>query len=129
MNPGPYTVVRQRKRADCGITVLSSYLHIPYEDVYVKALLVSPRFAKHGLTIKHLIAIAALLKRTLAIKRRPSLEDDSGILGVTWKSGYGHWVVLLEGKILDGDPPQVWDAADYMQAYSGRPGWLVTEDK
>jgi len=130
------TIVAQRKDADCGVTALSSYLHIAYEDVYVAAVAVQPNVSKCGLYAREVLDIADLLGRPLKIKRRPNLDSDSGILGINYVNakgkikGDGHWVVLIDGKLLDGQPPQLWDdAEEYLATQRARAGWLLTEDE
>jgi hypothetical protein len=107
---------------------MSAYLHIPYEDVYVAVMAIQPSLAKKGILLRHILAAAEALNRPLKVIRRPNLEDDSGVLGVMWTKTTGHWVVLLEGKILDSDPPQLWDASEYLATFKAKPGWLLTED-
>ena len=124
-------IVGQRKKGDCGIAALASYLHLPYEDVYATAVRLDPRCGKFGITMRNLVVVAGAFSRRLKIVRKPDLEEDCGVLRVNYSDGCGHFVVLRRGQIFDVDPPGAWDLEEYLKPKPSRQdttGWLLTED-
>jgi len=129
-------IQNQRRAHDCGVAALASYLSTPYEDVYVAAVAVSPRFCKgDGLTIKAMLVIAKAFGRPLVRVpwQRVDLDDDTGVLGINWNNpkahggAIGHWVVLRTGTIGDPQGSRVEDASDYLAFMGGRVGTLLKE--
>ena len=123
----------QRRSGDCGLAALSTYCTIPYEDVYVAAIKVDPRLPKRGTTVTELIAVAKKLGRTFTRVhyRKVDLDEDEGVLGVTWNwtKSHGHWVVLMGGMIIDPgqNPATAMKAGEYLSAMDGRGGTLLTD--
>lgn len=127
-----YRLIEQRREGDCGLAALANYLHVRYEDLYIEAVKVHPQIRKgDGLLLRHLQEIAKRVAHPLRIVRRCDLEADKGVLGVLWNNtkrqyGTGHWVVLIEGKILDG--AELYNSEEYLIEKNARPGWLLTEE-
>lgn len=122
-------ITEQRTDGDCGLAALSTLTGQSYEDVYVACARVE-RVARGrlGLTLDDLIQTAAKLGVTLARKRRPDLDEDDGILSLTWieKRKYrGHYVVLRNGLVIDGKT--VMPVDEYLVTEQAKPGHLLME--
>ena len=125
----------QRRSFDCGVACVAMFCHVDYMD----ALYVAQRIAKQelykGLNVRQVRAIAAELQRPLRVVNYKvvDLDEDAGILGITYNvkpvGGYGHWVVLRHGTIIEPDPaaPRVWDADIYLKTSNARHGALLAE--
>lgn len=129
-------LVEQRRDEDCGITAISHYFAMRYEDVFVAAVRANPHWKRDGgLSIAQMISTARRLGRRLRAVhwRHVDLEESSGILTVNWNQpkehdgSYGHWVVLREGHILDAAPLALHDASEFLTQYNGRVGTLLIE--
>lgn len=126
-------LVSQRTSRDCGVAVLSMWLHVSYEDVYALAV---KRFGanlkKFGLSLRDMRGLAKTLGHPMRTvhHRKVDIEEDSGILGINGARMVtgGHWVVLRKGTIIDPDKAQVWDAQEYVTVHQARVGSLLTED-
>ncbi len=126
----------QRRDKDCGIAALASLLHLRYEDAYAAALIAEPRWRRNGgLSVRGIVETAAALGFRLGRvhHRRVDLETMRGALIVNWNDpkkmgGYGHCVILDEGRILDprDDPQGIYDADEYLTLNNGRVGTLLT---
>lgn len=126
----PHPLVEQRKPFDCGVAAMSSWMRLPYEDVYAVAVSAYRRRLHHGLWAYQMRDIAKKLGRPLKTihYRRIDLDEDAGILGINWDSGgSGHWVVLRRGTILDPFQAWAWDADEYLTVNQGRVGSLLTD--
>lgn len=106
------------------------FLGASYEDVYIAAAK-TERWArgKKGLTIQNVIEMAGRLGVPLRRKVRPDLDDDDGILNVSWPksrdSFSGHFVVLYNGMIVDPAGPFVLPHDEWFRQHDGRPGHLL----
>lgn len=130
-------IEQQRRPHDCGVAVLSSFLAVPYEDMYVAGAVVAPGFAQDGgLSIDDMLKMAKAYKRDLVRVhwRKVDLKRDSGILGVNWdrsqwkKHGAcGHWVILSAGTVIDPSDLAYDLAPVYLKKYKGRAGTLLRE--
>lgn len=113
---------------DCVVASLASYLGKPYEQVVAAAGRVYPYFWRTGLENKQALAIAKNLKCSARWVRDYDIDEDSGVLGVSYIVGRReHAVLLLEGRIyeLEDSPATCWEPAAYMAAHGARPGLLL----
>lgn len=127
----------QRGSNDCGVSALASFFDLPYEDIYMAAVKLSPAFARKrdGLTIAAMLAIAKAAGRPLTrvYWRHVDLDEHTGVLGVNWNypkkhgGAVGHWVVLRAGTIIDPSGPSHDNAWDYLAKQQGREGTLLKE--
>lgn len=130
-------ITRQMADHDCGVAVLSTFLSIPYGDVYVAGAIVAPGFARNGgLSIDQMLKMARMYRRPMERVhwRKVNLSTDCGILGVNWdKSQWkkhgaaGHWVILSRGTVIDPSDLSYDLAVDYLTKYKGRAGTLLRE--
>ena len=127
MPPSP--LVAQRKQFDCGVAAFAMLFHLPYEDAYALAIAHIGVKVRRGMCLYELRTLAKRIGRPLRTvhHRKVDLEEDSGILGVNWAKGGGHWVVLRKGTIVDPAQAQTWDADEYLALHEGRVGSLLTE--
>jgi ABC-type bacteriocin/lantibiotic exporter with double-glycine peptidase domain len=142
---GP-TIVRQRRRSDCGLAALANLLQVTYEDAYVEAVKVSAKGVRtNGLLMRELVEIAKRLGRQLRPlhfqRVRALLKDEeqwSGILGINWTAQHdgcakcdpiGHWVTVHKGVVMDPDdnPPRAYDPDEYIALHPGRWGYALVE--
>lgn len=125
----PMKLVAQRKQFDCGIACLATYFHLPYEDAYALAIAHIGVKVRRGMCLYELRTLAKKIGRpmTTVHHKKVDLDEDSGILGVNWTKGGGHWVVLRKGTIVDPAEAQTWEAEEYLAVNGGRVGSLLTE--
>lgn len=126
----------QRRDKDCAIAALASLLHLQYEDVYAAALIAEPHWKRTGgLSVRGIVQAAEALgfKLGRVHHRHVDLETMRGLLIVNWNEpkkmgGYGHCVILDEGRILDprDNPQGIYDADEYLALNGGRVGTLLT---
>jgi hypothetical protein len=117
---------------DCVLASLSAYLGKPYEEVVAAAGRVYPLFWRVGLENKHAIRVARRLGRRVRWVRDYDIDEDSGVLGITYNVGRAeHAVLLLEGRIfeLEDKPINAWEPAAYLTANNARAGLLLVEVK
>ena len=126
----------QRRSNDCGVAALATFLDIPYVDIFIGAVAVSDRFARHndGLTVRAMLDVAAAYGRPLKRLhyRRVDLYEHVGVLGINWHQdtwrihgGSGHWVVLRCGTVIDPSGPSYHDPDEYLTVNRGRVGTLL----
>lgn len=96
--------------SDCGLAALAMALGVPYERVFQAA----PLAAREGLTARQLQAVATKLGARLRSKRDVDLYADTGILGIEFSRGPGHWCYLHAGTLVDPDDTTLWDVDDYL---------------
>lgn len=113
---------------DCVLSAMSAYLGKPYEEVVAAAGKVYPNFARVGIENKDAIRIARRLKVPVRWARDFDIDDDSGVLGITYHVGRNeHAVLLLEGRIyeLEDKPITSWEPAAYLAAHGACAGLLL----
>jgi ABC-type bacteriocin/lantibiotic exporter with double-glycine peptidase domain len=122
-------LVLQRASGDCGIAALASLIEQSYEDVYVATAAVDKKArGRNGIHLGALCDIAKRLGVQLAPKRRYSLEEDEGLLVVTWapgsrhEVGCAHLVALGHGVIVDPADGVVLPADEYLVREQATPG-------
>ena len=119
----------QRSSGDCSVAALAMYLGVSYEDALEAATAESLKPHRRGMYNTQIVKAAARLKVALVVKRRFSLEHDSGIL-----SGYvfdgvrpsGHVVVLRWGLLIDPDGGELWEPDDYERTHQAEWTTLLT---
>jgi hypothetical protein len=130
-NPIPDVVIHMTPRLrsnDCAIWALHTLLHIPYDQVQLMVAKVDKKAGGQGLTWTQVKNVAKKLGTSLTMHRKYELDEDTGILGVTFiedKPPVYHAVVLSGGKVFDVDGT-VWDADDYRVAKAAEFGTLLT---
>ena len=107
--PPPCVVVKpQLHAADCGLAVLAMALGLPYEQVFQAA----PLAAREGLTPRQLQAVATKLGARLLAQYDFDHHDATGIYGLDYAHGHGHWAYLLAGSLIDPSDGTIWDDPD-----------------
>lgn len=114
-------LVLQRAVGDCAIAALATLIEQSYEDVYLAAALVDRKTrGRNGMYLGKVLAVAAHVGVTLKLKRRYSLDEDEGLLVVTWapgsrhEVGTPHLVALGHGVIVDPADGVVLPADEYL---------------
>lgn len=130
--PSPSVVQLTPKHGlrDCVIASMSAYLGKPYEQVVGAAAQVYPNFWKIGLENKHTLAVARKLGTPLKIVRDYDIDEDSGLLTITYHAGKNeHMVLLLEGRIyeLEDAPVTRWEADAYLTSHGAKAGLLMVQ--
>jgi hypothetical protein len=113
---------------DCVVSALAAYLNRPYEEVVAAAAHVYPNFWKIGLENPHTVRIARRLKCPVKWVMDYDIDEDSGVLGISYNVGTNeHAVLLLEGRIVELEDKQLttWEPAAYLTAHNARPGRLL----
>lgn len=126
-------IVRQRGDQDCGIACLAMYAEVSYEDAYVAVTRVDRvTRGKRGLDNRELVRAAKYLGIVLVPTRKFDLDDDEGILRVRWNGKAnakanpgGHYVVVLEGRVLCPKDSIGLAWRDYLERNDGRLGTLL----
>jgi hypothetical protein len=127
-------LVLQRAFGDCAIAAIATWTETTYEDVYVAAALIDKKY--RGRSGVHLAAIQRILK-ILGVSVKPvrerNLDDDEGLLVVTWtagsrhESGTDHLVALAHGIIVDPADGLILPADEYLAREQANPGTLLVE--
>lgn len=128
--PAAISFVPKHGLKDCYVSALAAYLEKPYEEVVAAASRVYPNFWKLGIENKDAVRIARRLGKKVRWVRDYDLEDDSGVLIITYHVGRNeHVVLLLEGRIveLEDKPVSSWEPAAYLAAHGARVGMLLVE--
>ena len=110
------------------MAALATLVEQSYEDVYFAAATVDRKTrAKSGICFPALIAIGKKLGLLLQLKRRAQLDEDEGLLAVTWQKPHGHpfdahLVALSYGVIADPADGIVLPADEYLTRYKATAG-------
>jgi ABC-type bacteriocin/lantibiotic exporter with double-glycine peptidase domain len=121
-------VVQQRFPMDCGVACLAMICGVSYENALVAVAQDTPNVCISGMWTKQFQAAAKRLGYRLRQKRRPDLEQDTGILGLSCKTWPGdHVVVLREGLIIETDGT-LWEPDVFLRHYKARPGSLLVAE-
>lgn len=113
---------------DCVVAALAALIERPYEQVVAVAGRAVPNFWKSGIDNKDMPRIAKRLGVKVKWVTVYDIDEDTGVLSLTYHIGTkGHVVLLLEGRIveLEDRPITSWEPAAYMQAHGARPGHLL----
>jgi hypothetical protein len=115
--------VKQGKN-DCAIACLASYLGRHPAEVLIAAAAVSKTFWAAGLSgIEH-VRVAKRLGYKTKWTKKFDLEDDIGVLFVTFHDNtMQHDVVLIEGRIFDPEysPARLIEVDVYMRCLNASP--------
>jgi hypothetical protein len=126
----PYPVVRlipKRGENDCAVATLASYLRRDYEEVLVAAAKVRPTVWAAGMYCTDVARVAARLGVRGRWLKSFDVDNDSGVLWVSYNdNGLEHMVLLDEGKIfeLDHNPVTMWDTEQFFGHYNAVPKQL-----
>lgn len=123
-------LVLQRSDGDCAIAAIATLSEQPYEDVFLEAAKVEPRFrGRSGLFLPHIKAICKRLGMTVQKKDRiGNWEDDDGLLVVTWQkgsrhiAGRDHLVAVSYGIIADSIDGTILPAEEFFARERAKPG-------
>ena len=114
-------LVLQRTAGDCGISALATLIEQSYEDVYVATAAVDKKTrGRNGIHLGALCEVAKRLGILLRVRRRFNLDEDEGLLVVTWapgsrhEVGQAHLVALGHGVIVDPADGVVLPADEYL---------------
>lgn len=97
-------MIPQRAEGDCGVSALSMFAQLAYEDVYLVAAQLDGRNrGKMGLQNREVLTIAARLGIRLTPARRYDLDDDEGVLRLRSPLHHseGHWVAVRYALVFD----------------------------
>jgi hypothetical protein len=117
----------RRQSNDCATWALSTYLGVPYDQVWQAVQKLDRCKGKNGLHTRTMRRIADALGRPL--KRLPptKITDDSyGVLVISAKKD-GHAAVIRNGLVFDTDST-VWDLPSWLEVGSYKVEDLLTED-
>lgn len=114
-------LVLQRANGDCGVAALATLIEQTYEDVYVAVAKVDRKTrGRQGIHLGALQAVGKILGASFLLKRRYAIEEDEGLLVVTWapgsrhEVGVPHLVALAHGVIVDPADGVVLPAEEYL---------------
>ena len=112
----------QRGTGDCAIAAIATLLEQPYEDVFLEAAKVEKKYrGRNGVFLPDIVRIAKALGVALERKKQPNLDDDEGLLVVTWRkdsrhdAGTNHLVAVGHGVIVDPFDGVVLPPDDYLE--------------
>jgi hypothetical protein len=111
-------IVPKRGENDCGIAALATYLRRDYEEVLLAAGRVSKNVWNIGLACTEFVRVAKLLGVKAQWFKTFNLEEDSGVLWVSYHDvSNEHIVVLNDGWIYDPEhnPVSCWEQDDFMR--------------
>jgi hypothetical protein len=117
-------LVTQRGKNDCAIACLATYLGRDYEEVLIAAGRVSRTVWSAGLSGPEHVKVARALGVTAKWTRSFNLDEDTGILGVSYTDDdLAHDTVLIEGRIFDPEyaPASLIDHDDYTRVLHAVP--------
>lgn len=131
--PAPAAVQLTPKHGlkDCYISAISAYFGRPYEEVVAAAGKVFPTFWRTGLENKHALRVVRRLGKRARWVRDFDLDEDSGVLSISYHVGRTeHVVLLLEGRIveLEDHPVSSWEPSAFLTAHGAKTGLLMVED-
>lgn len=118
------SMVPQRHMADCGVSVLSMFLRISYEEALLAVGKEAPKVLGRGLWFTQLRRAARRLGVRTRIKRTWRANADDGIVYIKNQRGPNHCVLLRRGLFFDTDF-NVYDPSDYLKATKARTGALL----
>lgn len=125
-------LVLQRANADCGVAALATLIEQSYEDVYVAVAKVDRKArGRNGIHLGALTSVGKILGVSFLLKRRAVLDEDEGLLVVTWRPGSrhevgtAHLVALGHGVIVDPADGTVLPADEYLAREQAAPGSLL----
>jgi ABC-type bacteriocin/lantibiotic exporters, contain an N-terminal double-glycine peptidase domain len=114
-------LVLQRALGDCGLAALATLIEQSYEDVYVATAAVDKKArGRNGIHLGALCDVAKRLGVLLRLKRHRNLDEDEGLLVVTWAAdsrhevGTPHLVAVGHGVIVDPADGTVLPVDDYL---------------
>jgi hypothetical protein len=113
---------RSQGHGDCTVAALELACGVTYETALAAALAHDPDVLRTGMLLRHVCGAAKLLGFQAEIKRKYSLEDNTGILSVHQPRhrGSAHVVYLWEGRIIEpmDERRQLWlDAEQFLKHY------------
>lgn len=121
-------VVLQRHAMDCGVACLAMICGVSYENALVAVAQDTPNVCVSGMWTKQIKAAAKRLGFKLREKRRPDLEQDTGILNLSCGSWPGdHVVVLREGLLIETDGT-LWEPDVFLRHYKAKLGSLLVAE-
>lgn len=128
-------LVMQRGIGDCGISALATFAELTYEDVFVAASKVDQKHrGKSGIQWADLKRIARALGFRPRLKHKPVIDDDEGLLVVTWlpesrhyvPGGFSQHLVALDfGIVVDPADGIVLPVEDYLTRAQAQAGALL----
>jgi hypothetical protein len=121
-------VEARRQSNDCAVWALSTYLGIPYDEVWQTVVKLDRSKGKNGLHTATIRRISKALGRPLQRFSALRVSDDSyGVLIVTDDENDGHAVVVRNGLVFDTDTT-VWDLPAWLECRKARIDDLLTEE-
>jgi ABC-type bacteriocin/lantibiotic exporter with double-glycine peptidase domain len=127
--PALLRFVRQSgHHGDCGVATLAMLAGVMYEDALAAVLPYQPAVLQVGLTWPQMQKAARRLGLKTRVKRRYDINESSGILHVApqAKQGDEHFVILWEGRIIDGNGDEWKDPDDFLEHYHYEARGLLT---
>lgn len=121
-------LIPKRGDNDCAIVTLASYLRRDPEEVLLAAGKVSPTVWQSGLHCPQMVRVCNRLGVKVRWRKTFDVENDSGVLWVSYRDlPNEHVVLLLDGRIYDADhdPISVWEQDDWFVHYNAYPSALL----
>jgi hypothetical protein len=103
------------------------FLNTSYEAVLVVASRIVPRVLKRGLFGTQMQLIAEEFGRTVWVKPKVDLDEDSGVLFVRYPDDEEHAVFLVNGLVFEPIGGRVWEADAYIKAFKIKTTAVLTE--
>ena len=117
----------RRQSNDCAVWALSTYLGVPYDEVWQTVVRLDRSKGKNGLWTKTIRRVAEALGRPLKRLSAGKITEDSyGVLVISEKDE-GHAVVVRNGLIFDTDST-VWELPSWLEVRECQIEDLLTED-
>lgn len=120
------SMVPQRHPSDCGVSVLSMFLQVSYEEALLAISKDAPRVLRTGMWFTEVRRAAKRLGVPLRLKRRWNALTDEGILYVKNRRGPNHLILLRERLLWDTNF-EVWRLDDYRKASGATFGALLVK--
>lgn len=122
-------LVPKRGTNDCAVAAIASFLGRDYEEVLIAASRANKDIWRDGLTGKHHVSVCSRLGVKTRWFRKFDLEDDTGVLWLSYNDSHQrhHSVLLIEGKIYDPDysPICMADCDEYLRFMNAFPAELL----
>lgn len=123
-----FRLVPKQGENDCAIAAMASYLRLDHGAVLAAAAQVSPTVWTAGLAATEMVRVGRKLGVKLHWTSTFDIEDDTGLLWVSYRDNTKeHVVLLVEGWVVDPDhnPVVLGRHDEWMAAHNGFPKQLL----
>jgi hypothetical protein len=121
-------LVRQTAmHADCAVATLASLCGLTYDEALVVCARVAPTVLDEGMSWRELRAAAKAIGVPTRLLRRGQYDEDeaTGILCVQTGEPTDHFVLLWQGRVIDGNATLYLSVDDYCKTHKYTPGTLL----